>query len=438
MSIFSAHLSALVLAILTLGSYVAGFFRDRTFAQTFGASRELDAYNAAFIIPDFLFHMFIASGIAAAVVPLFTELWRSDRNAARAYANTIITSSVIAMAILSLLVVVFAENVAAIAAPGFNETDRQNTATLIRLLALSPILFSASNALGALLVARRRLFFYGLSPIFYNGGIILGTVLFAGTMGIRGAVVGTLLGGLLHLGLRIVDIYRSGFRYQPTLRLTTPEFKKTIRLMLPKMVGHPLELATFWGFTAIASTLAAGSIAALNFARNFQSVPVGVIGIAAATAAFPLLAHAAAERSPEQFRKALWSSAALIGIFSILSAILLFVIREPLLAIAFGGGAFDSDAINRTAAALGVFAFAVPSEALAQLFSRAYYATKNTTLPVLFSVIGFVLALGIAWYLVPSLGLVALPFGFVAGSLIKVIFLALFLPNRIRSLSTKA
>lgn len=431
MSILSAHTPALILAILTFGSYVAGFFRDRTFAQTFGASRELDAYNAAFIVPDFLFHMFIASGIAAAVVPLFTELWRSDRNAAREYANTVITASVITMAILSLLVIIFAEYVAALAAPGFNEHDRQNTANLIRLLALSPILFAASNALGAILVAKRRLFFYGLSPIFYNGGIIVGTMLFAGTMGIRGAVLGTLLGGLFHLGLRVADIYRSGFRFQPALRLTTPEFRKTIRLMLPKMVGHPLELATFWGFTAIASTLAAGSIAALNFARNFQSVPVGVIGIAAATAAFPLLAHAAAEHSAEQFRKALWSSAALISIFSVLAAVLLFIIREPLLAIAFGGGAFNADAVNRTATVLGVFAFAVPSEALAQLFARAYYATKNTVLPVLFSVAGFALALGVAWYFAPNMGLIALPFGFVLGSLIKLILLSVFLPSRI-------
>src|SRR3989344_3162770 len=87
---------SLTLGLTTLASFVLGLVRDRTFAQTFGASRDLDAYNAAFLLPDFLFNVFVASGIAAAVVPLFTGLQRKDRLRAKTYINTILTTAVAA------------------------------------------------------------------------------------------------------------------------------------------------------------------------------------------------------------------------------------------------------------------------------------------------------------------------------------------------------
>ena len=78
---------SLTLGLTTLASFVLGLLRDRTFAQTFGASRDLDAYNAAFLLPDLLFNFLIASGIAAAVVPIFTEIYHSDREKAHEYTN---------------------------------------------------------------------------------------------------------------------------------------------------------------------------------------------------------------------------------------------------------------------------------------------------------------------------------------------------------------
>jgi putative peptidoglycan lipid II flippase len=420
---------SIVLAVLTLGSYVLGLVRDRTFAHTFGATRTLDAYNAAFILPDFLFNILVASGIAAAFVPIFTDLLKANRDRAEEYINSVLTVAIGIMTVMALII--FAGAASRVVAPGFSPEDQAIVATLLRILAISPIIFAASNALGALLIAKHKFLYYGLSPLLYNAGIIMGTMFLVPSLGIMGVAYGTIAGALLHLIIRMFGTWSVNFKLRFKLAIKTAEFKKTVKLMIPKMFGHPVELATFWGFTAIASTLAPGSIVVLNFARNFQSVPVSIIGIAIATAVFPTLAQAASDKSQMQFKDTLKSSFWLIFFTSLFSAVLIFIIREPLVSIVLGGKAFGPDAVKQTAMILGFFSLAIPTEASSQLIARAFYATKNTLIPVVFSIVSFAIAVGGSYLLTPTLGIIALPLTFAAASAIKLVLLMVMLPKQL-------
>src|SRR3989344_587969 len=423
-----------VLGITTLASYGMGLLRDRIFAQTFGASRVLDAYNAAFLLPDLLFNVLIASGIAAAFVPIFTDLFHSDRKRSYEYANTTISAAITTMAIAAIFLVIFAESVSVLVAPGFSPEERLMVAKILRILALSPILFGISNALGALLVAKRRFLFYGLSPILYNLGIIGGALFLSPTFGIMGVAIGTVIGALFHLLSRAIDAFLSGFSFKPNFKFKTGEFKKTIKLMIPKMFGHPVELAMFWGFTVIASSLGTGSIAILSFARNFQSVPVSLIGITFSTTSFPIMAKAIADHSLKDFKKTLKNSFWLILGGSTLAAIITFLIREPLIRIVLGGGAFSEEAILKTAAMLGMFTLAMPTESLRHLFARAFYATKNTIIPVVLSILGLAIAIGGGYLLSPRFGILSIPISFSLASFIELIFLITLLPYQLKKL----
>ena len=425
---------SVVLGITTLASYALGLLRDRLFAQTFGASQSLDAYNAAFLLPDLLFNFLIASGIAAAFVPIFTELFYSDKNRAHEYADSAISGATIITTASAIILFLFADYISILIAPGFDEPGRQLVAQLTRFLAISPILFGISNTLGAMLVAKRRFLFYGLSPVLYNFGIIAGTLLVAPRFGVIGVAAGTVLGASLHLMIRVIDAFASGFRFHFNFNFKTPEFKKTIKLMLPKMFGHPVELAMFWGFTVIASTLSTGSVAIMNFARNFMSVPVSLIGVTFATTAFPIMSKAIADHSQKEFKKILKNSFWLILGGSVLAAIVTFIIKEPLIRLVLGGGAFTEEAIKRTALTLGIFTLAMPTESLVHLLARAFYATKNTVVPVIMSVIGLIIAIGGGYLLAPYLDILAIPIAFALASLIEVIFLLVLLPRRLRKL----
>lgn len=426
---------SLVLGVTTLASYILGLFRDRFFAQTFGASRALDAYNAAFLLPDLLFNILIASGIAAAFVPIFTELFYSKKEESDEYTNSVIIGATAIMLFSALLIFIFSDKLSYLVAPQFDLSDRLLVSKILKVLALSPIFFGISNTLGAMLIAKRRFLFYGLSPIFYNLGIILGTIFLSSKMGIMGAAVGTVIGAMLHMTMRVIDSYISGFRFRPSLNFKTDEFKKTIKLMIPKMFGHPVELAMFWGFTMIASGLTVGSVAIMNFARNFQSVPVSLIGITFSTTAFPLMAKAISDGSKDEFNKVLRNSFWLILGGSIAAATIIFIIREPLIRIVLGGGAFDEIAIKRTALTLGMFTLVMPTESLIHLLARAFYATKNTIIPVAMSVSGLIIAIATAYLLVPRLDILAIPLAFFIASMIEVIILIILIPRRIKSIN---
>jgi putative peptidoglycan lipid II flippase len=301
---------------------------------------------------------------------------------------------------------------------------------------LTPVLFAASITLGEVLVAERRFLFYALAPILYNVGIAGGTFLLHDTMGIRAAAVGAVAGAALHLGIRVAGILRSSVPLRPRLDLRLPALREFLRLMVPKMASHPIEPLTFLYFTRVASTLAAGSVTAVSFARNFQSVPVSLIGVSIALAAFPGLSGAWAAGDRAGFTAEIRRNALTIGVLSVIAAVGLVVVGPLGIELLLGGGRFDAEDVRLTATVLAAFALAVPFDALGHLVARGLYATHNTVLPVVAAFAGFGVTLGTTALLVAPLGVVAVPLGFVSGTAVRTVLQALALTWRLHHAPT--
>ncbi len=428
---------AILLAVLTFGGYAMGLVRDRIFARTFGAGTELDAYNAAFVLPELALDVLVAGGLAAPFVPIFLGLRESDRGdgAAHEFGQTILTLAVLVMAVASAVLFLLAPFTVSIIAPGFQTTAERDLYTgLFRVMCVTPVIFAASIALGEVLVADRRFLFYGLAPLLYNGGIVAGTVVFSRPLGIYGAALGAVLGAMLHLGIRVAGIGRTLFRIRPRLAVRTAAVREFIRLMIPKMASHPIDPLTFLYFTALATRFGAGSVSAVSFARNFQSVPVSLIGVSIAVAAFPILSAAAASGDRPAFARTLATNLATTAILTSGAAIGLFVLSRVVIAVLLGGGAFGSEDVTLTAGLLAAFAFSIPLESLTHLLARAFYATHNTLIPVLASVAGLVVIFVVGESLAPSVGITSIPIAFTAGSLAKAVTLGVLVRPRVRGI----
>jgi putative peptidoglycan lipid II flippase len=423
---------AILLAVLTFGAYLAGLVRDRIFARTYGAGPELDAYNAAFVLPELLLDVLVAAGLTAPFVPVFTTLRRDAPGDAAPFAQTVLTLAVGVMTVGCVLLFFLAPATIAIIAPGFDAQTQALYLDLFRLMLVTPILFAASITLGEILVAERRFLFYALAPILYNVGIVAGTVLLHDRIGIYAAAVGAIIGAALHLGIRVVGMARSTVRIRLRLRLRMPALHEFLRLMVPKMIAHPIEPITFLFFTSIASTLAAGSVTALSFARNFQSVPVALVGVAISLAAFPSLSSVWASGDRAAFGRLVRTNLLTIGSLTIVAAIGLAIVGPIAIEVLLGGGAFDAEDVALTASVLAAFALAVPFDALGHLTARGLYATHNTVLPVLASVAGFVVTVLVTLALVDTTGVVAIPLGFAAGTAMRTILQGIALAWRIR------
>ena len=411
-----------------------GLLRDRAFARTFGLGPELDAYNAALVLPELVLSILVVSGLVAAFVPIYSGLTTEDDEPAHAFGRVILTVATLVMTVAVGVLFVVAPATAELVVPGFDPAERELYVSLFRLMCVTAVIFAASFTVGEILVGKQRYLAYATAPILYNAGIVGGTLLLGDAYGIYGAAIGTVVGALLHLAIRFVDVARAGFRTAVSFAIRIPAFGEYIRLAIPKMVSQPIEPLTFLYFTRVASEFAPGSVSAVSFARNFASVPVVVIGVQFAIAAFPILSRAAAAGDRGRFTSVLGSSGLSIATLTTLAAIVLYLVAGPAIEVLLGGGEFDADDVAITTLLLGAFAMSIPLESLTQLFARAIYATKNTILPVIASVAGLAVTVVAVAALTDGLGVVALPAGYAIGMAAKLALLTLALPSRIRTI----
>ena len=292
---------AVLLTVLGLGYFAAGIVRNRVFANTYGAGAELDAYNAAFRIPEIALDVLVSAGLAAPFVPIFTTLRSRDAGAATEFGRTVITAAVVVSAIALAFLFVGAPWLATVVLPKADPATQDLYVQLLRINCFAQVMFAVSICLGEILVADRRFLPYALAPILYTGGIVVGTVLFAGTYGIVATAWGAVAGAAAHLGIRAAGILRTTFRVRPAFAFRTAAFGEFVRLMIPRMISTPIEPLIFTYLTRVASGLAVGSVATLNFALDYQVVPVSLIGVSFSLAVFPTLSQAYAADDRPRF-----------------------------------------------------------------------------------------------------------------------------------------
>ncbi len=422
-----------ILSALFFVSYVLGLVRDRIFAQTFGASADLDAFIAAFRLPELLFDVLVEAGLAAPFIPILLRLRGDDPDESDRFARAILSLAVVIMGVASLLLLVFAEGTARIVAPGFSGEQRELYVGLFRVMLVTQVLFAASLTLGQVLLAEQRFFWYAVAPLLYNAGIIVGAVVLSDSIGIFGPAVGAVMGAGIHLGSRFIGLRHSRLRVGFEWRVRTPAVREFGRLMLPRMVSQPIEPLIFVFFTSIASSLGEGRVSIVDYARNFQGAPVTLIGVAYAVAAFPVLSAAFADGDRRGFLRRLGSTAISITVLTVGAALGLIVLGELVIRTLFGGGAFGADDVALTAAVLSAFALSVPLESLAHLLNRAIFATHNTLLQVLASLASLGVTVVATLLLLPSVEILAIPLGFTIGQVAKVVLLSLALAVRLRA-----
>jgi putative peptidoglycan lipid II flippase len=425
---------AITLAILSLGYFGMGLIRNRVFANAFGAGAELDAYNAAFRIPEIALDILVASGLSAPFVPIFSRL-REDPDGghrAEAFGQTVLTAAIGVMAVAMAVLFVAAPWVAEAVFSSFNPSTRALYVDLLRINCLAQIVFAGSIALGEVLVANRRFLFYGLAPILYTSGIVTGTVVLGPTIGIHGSAYGALAGAAAHLIVRAIGAARAGFRIGPAARVRTAEFREFVRLMLPRMLSYPIDPVVVFFITLLATQQGPGNATALSFVLDYQFVPVQVIAITFSLAVFPTLSAAYAESDGVTFRSTLIRNVATIGGLTAVAAVVLGVGSGIVIRVFLGGGRFDAGDVALTSGLLAAFAISIPIDSLSYPLSRAMYATHNTVFQVLASIAGLATLVVLAELLVPSLGVFAIPVAYAGGGAAKLAVLVAFLVPRVR------
>lgn len=419
---------------LTAGlSYGMGLLRDRIFAHTFGLSRTLDIYNAAFVIPDMMLGVLVGTALSAAFVPIFTKLYDKKKQLGYAYAHQVISWGVALLAVTGVIVAITLPYWAHWVVPGFEGEDLSHYILMTRIMLLSPILFAISNSYGRILISVKEFFWWGLSPALYNAGIIFGILILAPKFGIIGLVIGNLTGVLFHLINRFRPLLKEKYRFKNRIDFTfSPEIKESIRLMVPKILQYAMWFIMLMAFTNITSTLPEGSVAAYNYARNFQSLPVSLLGIAIALAMYPTLSHDAGKGNYKKFLRDFKSNRLRAILYTTLAAIALALLSRFVINLLLGGGAFNEMDIDLVSTTLFLYCFSVPFESLMHCYHRAFYSLRNTIIPATLHTVIIVLTILTAKNLALTIGVYAIPVSFGGGLVIQITLLAIIFPFLLR------
>lgn len=380
----SINQAALLLGSLTFLSQILALFRDRSIAHFIGPSSALDAYYASFRIPDLIFICVASLASITVIIPFLVARMDGEKVTEKAhkYLNDIFTVFFSLMVIIALLSFFLMPYLVRFVAPGFTLDYQVQVVLLSRIMLLSPILMGLSNLFGTVTQLFRKFFIYSLSPILYNIGIIIGVVFFYPIWNVKGLAVGVVLGALMHFGIQAFASASCGFTPRFSFNINFKDIKDVALTSFPRTLGLAFNNIALLAIIAMASFLKGGSISVFNFSFNLQSVPLNIIGISYAVAAFPTLAQSFANGKKDEFKKHLKEAARAIVFWSIPVIFLFIVLRAQIVRVILGSGSFSWDNTRLVAACLAIFSVSILAQGMTTLLSRAYYATGNTRRPL--------------------------------------------------------
>jgi putative peptidoglycan lipid II flippase len=405
------HRHARTVTLLTLVSRLTGLARDAALSRAFGAGGVADAFFFAFMIPNLFRRLFGEGALSAAFLPAFARLDQSDPENARRLATLVVGGTT---AVLSAIVLI--GEAALLAVDRFGPGTSLAWRLAMIMLPYTPLVCLVAVA-GAMLQVRGRFGPTAAAPVILNGCILAATIggalLFApdGDGPATGAHVSVvaasvLVAGVVQVAWTLAALGRGAWGTRD-LGAARDAARGVGAQVLPMIVGlGAFQLNTFLdgviaSYPAIAGPtilgrpypLDIGAMAAISYATRLYQFPLGVFGIAVATAIFPALARMTDDAAG--FAETLRRGLRIVVFIGLPASAGLILVREPLAAAILQGGDFTSDDSRRVGFVLLGYAPGVWAYSMMHVLTRALYARGDARSPVrvALAVLGLNLAL---------------------------------------------
>ncbi|MCJ8502293.1 murein biosynthesis integral membrane protein MurJ [Desulfatitalea alkaliphila] len=418
-------LATLIMTVSVFLSRALGVLRESTIAALGGAGVAVDAYKAAFILPEILNHLLASGFLSITFIPIVARyLAQDDAAGAWRIASTIITLLGGLLALLTLAAMVLTPQLIAIVVPGRDDPQFQAMAIrMTRILLPAQLFFFAGGIFMAVQFVKERFLVPALAPLIYNLGIILGGLLLTPRMGVEGFAWGALAGALIgNCLLQWIGARRAGLRlfFSPAWR--HPDLSAYIRLTLPLMVGLTMTFSTEIFSKFFGSYLPAGAIAHIDYAWRIMLVLVAFFGQAVGVAAYPFMARLAAQNQLAEMNRLLNNTLRYLALVIPMAGLLL-VVRHEVVRILFERRAFLPADTQATALALAGMLLGAAAFAAQTVVNRGFYATRNTLLPSVYGSAAVIAGLPLYWIGMTTLGVLGVGLAISCSALIQVVLL---------------
>lgn len=439
----SVKSAAIVLASSTLISALLGLFRDRLLNSYYLGTYPtgIDAYTAAFTIPDFMFFILTSGALSVSFIPVFNQrLAVGNKKSAWELSSSLLNLLAILTLITSVLIMIFADPlIRYIVSPGLDESGMILAINMTRVIAINPFLFSIATVLTSIQQAVGRFVFYAVAPAIYNIGIIIGITWFTGGInifgvqifegGIMGVALGVILGAVLQLIVALIGLFGLGMDYNFKIKWKNQGFRAILRLLPARSLDQGIDYVNGIVNTNLSSRMGAGAVRSFNQASALHQMPVNLIGVAISTAFFPKLTEELGNGDKKEFNDTFRQALRTITWIALPVAVISFFGRGYITSFISNIGNNDSN--GTIASILGTLCLAIFARSVFHIASRGFYAHQDTKTPFVVSIfaIGLTIILSV-WFFFLGWGVDGLGLAQSVGAMIEIIILLYILQKR--------
>lgn len=388
-------LAAVILSGSTLISALLGIFRDRLlnsyYLDTYPTG--IDAYTAAFTIPDFMFFILTSGALAVSFIPVFNQrLTTGNKKSAWELSSSILNLMALITLAASILIMIFADPlVRYIVGPGLDESGMILAINMMRVIAINPFLFSISTILSSIQQALGRFVFYALAPALYNIGILIGIVWFTDGInlfgwqifegGIMGVALGVVFGAILQVAVSLIGLFGLGFDYEFKINWRNQGFRSVLNLLPARSLDQGIDYINTIVSTNLSSRMGAGALRCFQQASSLSLMPVNLVGVAISTAFFPQLTEELGTGNETKYRETFRTALSTIIWISLPVTIIAIFARGYVVSFIKNGG----DPL--IASILATLAISIFARSVFHIISRGFYAHQDTKTPFIISII---------------------------------------------------
>lgn len=395
----SVKSAAIVLASSTLVSALLGLFRDRLLNSYYLGTYPtgIDAYTAAFTIPDFMFFILTSGALAVSFIPVFNQrLATGNKKSAWEMSSSLINLLALLTLIASILIMIFADPlIRYVVSPGLDESGMVLAINMTRVIAINPFLFSIATVLTSMQQAVGRFIFYAFAPAIYNIGIIIGITGFTGGInlfgvqifegGIMGVALGVILGAVLQLIVSLIGLFGLGFDYDFKIYWRNQGFRTILRLLPPRSLDQGIDYVNALVSTNLSSRMGAGAVRSFDQATTLHTVPVSLVGVAISTAFFPKLTEELGSGDKKRFNETFQQALRTIIWIALPISVIAFFGRGYVTSFISNIGNNDSN--GTISSILGTLCVAIFAKSVFHIASRGFYAYQDTKTPFRVSIV---------------------------------------------------
>jgi len=373
----------------TAVSRVLGLVRDQVMSYYFGAGVVTDAFVAAFRIPNLLRDLFAEGALSSAFVPTLTAE-REKRGETEAWhlVNRVVTALIVILGALTVIIVIFAPAIIRVYGSGFSPVKTELAIDMARIMAPFLLFVALAAVAMGVLNTHGKFFLPALAPASFNVSVILGVVLLYPVLSSRGVnpglalALGAIVGGAMQFGVQLPELWRQGFRFRPELSLSDPALRRVGALMLPATFGLAAVQINILVDTTLASRMGDGPITWLQLAFRLMQLPLGLFGVAIATANLAFVSRHAARADIESLKANVATSIRAAGLLTLPATAGLIALRRPIVAVIFEHGEFTSFDTAQTAAATACYGLGLYAYSVTKIQVPTFYALGETAFPV--------------------------------------------------------